>query len=40
MKLYEEIILLETVIYENPRFKGKYIVENVIPYYNLCYHKN
>lgn len=27
MKLYEEIILLET------RFKGKYIVENVIPYY-------
>ena len=27
MKLYEEIILLET------RFKGKFIVENVIPYY-------
>ena len=27
MKLYEEIILLET------RFKGKYCVENVIPYY-------
>jgi DNA (cytosine-5)-methyltransferase 1 len=34
MKLYEEIILLETVSKgENPRFKGKYIVENVIPYY-------
>ena len=27
MKLYEEVLLLET------RFKGKYIVENVIPYY-------
>jgi DNA (cytosine-5)-methyltransferase 1 len=27
MKLYEEIILLET------RYKGKYCVENVIPYY-------
>ena len=27
MKLYEEIILLET------RFSGKYVVENVIPYY-------
>jgi len=27
MKLYEEIILLET------RFKGKYCIENVIPYY-------
>jgi len=27
MKLYEEVILLET------RFKGKYVVENVIPYY-------
>lgn len=27
MKLYEEIILLET------RFEGKYVVENVIPYY-------
>ena len=27
MKLYEEIILLET------RFKGKYVVENVVPYY-------
>ena len=34
MKLYEEIILLETLIKgENPRFKGKYVVENVIPYY-------
>lgn len=27
MKLYEEVILLET------RFQGKYVVENVIPYY-------
>ena len=27
MKLYEEIIMLET------RFEGKYVVENVIPYY-------
>jgi DNA (cytosine-5)-methyltransferase 1 len=27
MKLYEEIILLET------RFEGKYVVENVVPYY-------
>jgi len=27
MKLYEEIILLQT------RFKGKFVVENVIPYY-------
>jgi len=34
MKLYEEIILLETVSKGiNPRFKGKYVVENVIPYY-------
>tara|TARA_R100001443_G_C3321879_1_gene170241 strand:- start:211 stop:870 length:660 start_codon:yes stop_codon:yes gene_type:complete len=34
MKLYEEIIMLETVAKgENPRFKGKYVVENVIPYY-------
>jgi DNA (cytosine-5)-methyltransferase 1 len=34
MKLYEEIILLETVSKgENPRFKGMYVVENVIPYY-------
>jgi DNA (cytosine-5)-methyltransferase 1 len=28
LKLYEEIILLQN------RFKGKYVVENVIPYYN------
>ena len=34
MKLYEEIILLETISKgENARFKGKYIVENVVPYY-------
>ena len=34
MRLYEEIILLETVAKgEVPRFKGKYVVENVIPYY-------
>ena len=34
MKLYEEIILLETVSKgEIKRFKGKYVVENVIPYY-------
>jgi len=34
MKLYEEIILLETVSKgEFPRFKGKYCVENVIPFY-------
>ena len=34
MKLYEEIIMLETVAKgENPRFKGKYVVENVNPYY-------
>jgi len=34
MKLYEEIILLETVAKgEDARFKGKYVVENVIPYY-------
>ena len=34
MKLYEEIILLETVSKgQTPRFKGKYVVENVIPYY-------
>ena len=34
MKLYEEIIMLETVAKgKNPRFKGKYVVENVIPYY-------
>lgn len=29
MKLYEEVILLET------RFEGKYVVENVVPYYEL-----
>lgn len=35
MKLYEEIILLETVCKgEKPRYKGKYVVENVIPYYD------
>jgi DNA (cytosine-5)-methyltransferase 1 len=34
MKLYQEIILLETVAKgEDARFKGKYVVENVIPYY-------
>ena len=34
MKLYEEIILLETVVKgADARFKGKYVVENVIPYY-------
>jgi DNA (cytosine-5)-methyltransferase 1 len=34
MKLYEEIILLETVSKgKDARFKGKYVVENVIPYY-------
>tara|TARA_R110000803_G_scaffold59512_1_gene118139 strand:+ start:768 stop:1424 length:657 start_codon:yes stop_codon:yes gene_type:complete len=34
MKLYEEIILLETVSKgERPRFNGKYVVENVIPFY-------
>jgi DNA (cytosine-5)-methyltransferase 1 len=34
MKLYEEIILLQTVSKgEQPRFKGKYVIENVIPYY-------
>ena len=34
MKLYEEIILLQTVSSgKNPRYKGKYVVENVIPYY-------
>lgn len=32
MKLYEEIILLET------RFEGKYVVENVIPYYEPLIH--
>jgi len=35
MKLYEEIILLETVSKgEKARFDGKYVVENVIPYYD------
>ena len=34
MKLYEEIILLETVVKgKDARYKGKYVVENVIPYY-------
>ena len=34
MKLYEEIILLETISKgQHPRFSGKYVVENVIPYY-------
>tara|TARA_R100001460_G_scaffold59716_1_gene99655 strand:- start:11136 stop:11786 length:651 start_codon:yes stop_codon:yes gene_type:complete len=34
MKLYEEILLLQTVSKgKNPRFKGKFVVENVIPYY-------
>ncbi len=34
MKLYEEIIMLHNVSNgNNPRFKGKFIVENVIPYY-------
>jgi len=34
MKLYEEIILMQTVSKgKDPRFKGKYIIENVIPYY-------
>lgn len=35
MKLYQEIILLQTVSKgENARFKGKFVVENVIPYYD------
>lgn len=34
MKLYEEIIMLQTVSKgENPRFNGSYVIENVIPYY-------
>ena len=34
MKLYEEIIMLKTVSKgENPRFKGGFVIENVIPYY-------
>ena len=32
MKLYEEIIFLQTF------FKGKYVVENVIPYYEPLIH--
>ena len=39
MKLYEEIILLETVSKgKDARFKGKYVVENVIPYYEPLIH--
>ncbi|BAQ92926.1 transferase [uncultured Mediterranean phage uvMED] len=39
MKLYEEIILLETVSKgTDARFKGKYVVENVIPYYDPLIH--
>ena len=39
MKLYEEIILLETVAKgQDSRFKGKYVVENVIPYYEPLIH--
>ena len=35
MSLYQQIILLEVLSKgENPRFKGKYVVENVIPYYD------
>lgn len=34
-RMYQEIILLETVSKgEDARFKGKYVVENVIPYYD------
>lgn len=34
MKLYEEIILMDTVSKgETPRFNGQYVIENVIPYY-------
>lgn len=34
MKLYEEILLLETISKgKDARFQGKYVVENVIPYY-------
>ena len=34
MRLYEEVIMLQNICNgENPRFKGKYVVENVIPYY-------
>ena len=35
MSLYQQIILLELVSKgENPRFKGKYVIENVVPYYD------
>lgn len=35
MRLYEEIILMQTVsLGEDARFKGKFVIENVIPYYN------
>lgn len=34
MALYQQVILLELVSKgENPRFKGKYVIENVVPYY-------
>jgi len=34
MKLYEEIIMLQTVSKgDDARFKGRFVVENVIPYY-------
>jgi len=34
MNLYQEIILLQTVSKgEDARFKGKFVIENVIPYY-------
>jgi len=34
LKLYEEIIMLNNVSNgKTPRFKGKFVVENVIPYY-------
>ena len=34
MKLYEEIIMLQTTSKgEDARFKGKFIIENVLPYY-------
>lgn len=35
MKLYEEIIMLQTVSKgEDARYKGKFVIENVIPYYD------
>ena len=35
MIIYQQIILLELVSKgENPRFKGKYVIENVVPYYD------